>query len=158
MLLDRLPSNQKVSGAKVKSIIKACAAIILLTALWPAVAAAQTADLILMNGKVITVDDRFTIAQALAIKAGRIIAVDSNANIEKLKGTGTQVIDLQLRSVIPGLIDNHAHYMRAAEYWHREVRLDGITSHKQASDLIREKVREAKPGEWVVVLGGWSEE
>jgi predicted amidohydrolase YtcJ len=48
--------------------------------------------------------------------------------------------------------------MRAAEYWHREVRLDGVTSHKRAMELIREKVRESKSGEWVVVLGGWSEE
>ena len=48
--------------------------------------------------------------------------------------------------------------MRAAEYWHREVRLDGVTSHKRAIELIQEKVRESKPGEWVVVLGGWSEE
>ena len=48
--------------------------------------------------------------------------------------------------------------MRAAEYWHSEVRLDGVTSRKQALDLMREKVRESKPGEWVVVLGGWSEE
>ena len=60
--------------------------------------------------------------------------------------------------MIPGLIDNHAHYMRAAEYWPREVRLDGVTSHQRAIDFIREKVRESKPGEWVVVLGGWSEE
>jgi len=60
--------------------------------------------------------------------------------------------------VIPGLIDNHAHYMRAAEYWHREVRLDGVTSHKEALDLIKHKAGESKPGEWVVVLGGWSEE
>ena len=48
--------------------------------------------------------------------------------------------------------------MRAAEYWHREVRLDGITSHKRGARPDREKVRESKPGEWVVVLGGWSEE
>ena len=141
-----------------KSLSKTCSIAVLLTAFWSVVAAAQTADLILTNGKVITVDDRFTIAEALAIKGGRIIAVNSNANIEKFKGPATQVMDLQGRAVIPGLIDNHAHYMRTAEYWHREVRLDGVTSRKQASDLIREKVRETKPGEWVVVLGGWSEE
>jgi predicted amidohydrolase YtcJ len=68
------------------------------------------------------------------------------------------VVDLNRRTVIPGLIDNHAHYMRAAEYWHREVRLDGITSHKEALDLIKHKAAESKPGEWVVVLGGWAEE
>src|SRR5215471_9975038 len=122
-------------------------------------ASAQTpADILLLNGKVITVDDRFTIAEALAIKGERILAVGSNAEVEKHKGPLTRVVDLNHRTVIPGLIDNHAHYMRAAEYWHREVRLDGVTSRKLALDLIREKVRESKPGEWVVVLGGWSEE
>jgi predicted amidohydrolase YtcJ len=62
------------------------------------------------------------------------------------------------RTVIPGLIDNHAHFMRAAEYWHREVRLDGVTSHNEALALIKEKAAQSKPGDWVVVLGGWSEE
>ena len=129
-----------------------------LAVIWSATAFAQTADLVLTNGKIITVDDRFTTVQALAIKGERIIAIGSDADIEKFKGPAAQLIGLQRRTVIPGLIDNHAHYMRAAEYWHREVRLDGITSHKRAMELIREKVRESKPGEWVVVLGGWSEE
>src|SRR5262244_1841911 len=122
-------------------------------------ASAQTpADILLLNGKVITVDDRFTIAEALAIKGERILAVGSNAEVEKHKGPLTRVVDLNHRTVIPGLIDNHAHYMRAAEYWHREVRLDGVTSHREALDLIKHKAAESKPGEWVVVLGGWSEE
>jgi predicted amidohydrolase YtcJ len=116
------------------------------------------ADTILLNGKIVTVDDRFSIVEALAVKGERIIAAGTNADVERHKGAGTRVVDLNQRTVIPGLIDNHAHYMRAAEYWHREVRLDGITSHKEALDLIKEKVAESKPGEWVVVLGGWSEE
>jgi predicted amidohydrolase YtcJ len=120
---------------------------------------AQTAaDTVLLNGKIVTVDDRFTIAEALAIKGGRIVAVGSNAEIDKHKGPGTRVLDLNRRTVIPGLIDNHARYMRAAEYWHREVRLDGVTSRKEALDLIKHKAAQSKPGEWVVVLGGWSEE
>jgi predicted amidohydrolase YtcJ len=123
-----------------------------------AVAKAQTADTILVNGKIITVDDRFMIAEALAVRGERIIAVGSNADIEKLKAPSTRVVDLNRRTVIPGLIDNHAHFMRAAEYWHREVRLDGVTSHKQALELMAEKARRSKSGEWVVVLGGWSEE
>ena len=110
------------------------------------------------NGKVITVDDRFSIAQALAVKGERIVAVGSTAEIERLRGAQTRVIDLNQRTVIPGLIDNHAHYMRAAEYWDREVRLDGINTHKEAMELIVQKARDSKPGEWVLVLGGWSEE
>jgi predicted amidohydrolase YtcJ len=151
-------SSRNFSGETVMRFSIARSILVWLAATWSVAASAQTADLVLMNGKIVTVDDRFTIAQALAVKGERVIAVGSNADIEKLKGPATQVVDLQRRSVIPGLIDNHAHYMRAAEYWHREVRLDGITSHKQALDLIREKVAESKPGEWIAVLGGWAEE
>ena len=129
-----------------------------LALIWSVTTFAQTADFVFANGKIITVNDQFTTVQALAIKGERIIATGTDADIEKFKGPSTQLIDLQRRTVIPGLIDNHAHYMRAAEYWHREVRLDGVTSHKRAMELLSEKVRESKPGEWVVVLGGWSEE
>jgi predicted amidohydrolase YtcJ len=138
----------------IRALVVAAAA-----AAWSNAAPAQTAaDTVLLNGKIVTVDDRFTIAEALAVKNERIVAVGRTADIEKLKGPATRVVDLNGRNVIPGLIDNHAHFMRAAEYWHREVRLDGVTSHKEALDLIRKKVGESKPGEWVVVLGGWSEE
>jgi imidazolonepropionase-like amidohydrolase len=109
------------------------AIVIPLAVIWSITASAQTADFIFTNGKIITVDDRFATMQALAIKSERIIAIGSDADIEKFKGLSTQLIDLQRRTVIPGLIDNHAHYMRAAEYWHREVRLDGVTSHHHPS-------------------------
>ncbi len=141
-----------------KSFVAVRYVLFFLFAIWSATVFAQSADTILINGKIITVDDQFKTMQALAIQGGRIVATGGNDEIQKLKGPATRLIDLQGRTVIPGLIDNHAHYMRAAEYWHREVRLDGVTSRKLALDLMREKVRESKPGEWVVVLGGWSEE
>jgi predicted amidohydrolase YtcJ len=133
--------------------------VALLAIAWSTPGSAQpTADTVLLGGKIVTVDDRFTIVEALAVKDGRVIAVGSTAEIEKFKGAATQVLDLAGRTVIPGLIDNHAHFMRAAEYWHREVRLDGITSHSEALGLIKDKAAQSKAGEWVVVLGGWSEE
>jgi predicted amidohydrolase YtcJ len=119
-------------------------------------AAAQMADTILVNGKIVSVDDRFTIAQALAIRGERIVAVGSTAEVEKLKGPQTRVIDLAGRTVIPGLIDNHAHWIRAAE--HDELRFDGVTSRAQALRMLADRVRATKPGEWIAVLGGWSEE
>lgn len=119
-------------------------------------ARAQTADTVLINGKIVTVDDRFTIAEALAISGQRIVAVGTTADIEKLKGPQTRVIDLNRRTVIPGLIDNHAHWVRAAE--HDELRFDGVTSRARALELLAERVRATKPGEWIAVLGGWSEE
>src|SRR5712671_1615987 len=130
-------------------------AIVLLTGLGTA-AQAQPADTILVNGKIVTVDDRFSIAESLAIRGTRIVAVGSAAETERLKGAQTRVIDLNRRTVIPGLIDNHAHWVRAAE--HDELRFDGVTSRQRALQLLTERVRTAKPGEWIVVLGGWSEE
>ena len=97
----------------------------------PAIACAQ-ADLILYNGKIVTVDDRFTIAQAIAIKGERIIGVGSNAAMLKLADANTKKIDIKGRTVIPGLIDNHAHIARGSQHWGIEVRWDGITSRKQA--------------------------
>lgn len=117
---------------------------------------ADRADTILLNGKIVTVDGRFTIAQALAIRGQRIVAVGNNADILELQGRGTKVIDLKRRTVIPGLIDNHAHFIRAPE--HDELRLDGVTSHRQALAMLAERVRTARAGEWIVTLGGWSED
>jgi len=126
---------------------------------WLAVAAAfaaGTADTIVVNGKVVTVDDRFTVAQALAIKDGRIVAVGRTADIEKHAGPATRRLDAQGRTVIPGLIDNHSHWIRAAE--HNELRLDGVTTRKRALELVAERVKQARPGEWIVSLGGWAEQ
>ena len=75
----------------------------------------QSADVILTNGKIITVDDRFSIAQAIAIKGDRFVAVGTNQEIGRFAGPNTRRIDLGGKSVVPGLIDAHAHLMRAAE-------------------------------------------
>ena len=117
---------------------------------------AHAVDTIVINGKIITVDDRFSIVQALAIKDRRVVASGSNVEIRKLAQANTKVIDVKGRTVIPGLIDNHSHWVRAAE--HNELRFDGITSRKLALKLLTERLAAAKPGEWVVALGGWSEE
>ena len=132
------------------------ALILMLLGATPAAAQTPPADTILVNGKIVTVDDRFTVAEALAIRDQRIVAVGSNAEIEKLKGPQTRTIELAGRTVIPGLIDNHSHWIRAAE--HNELRFDGVTTRKRAVALLTERVRTAKPGEWIAVLGGWSEQ
>ena len=134
-------------------------AILLVLTLFAATAGpagAQAPDTVLVNGKIVTVDDRFTIAQALAIKGERILKVGTTAEVEALRGPQTRVIDLAGRTVIPGLIDNHAHWVRAAE--HDELRFDGVTSRQQALKMLADRVHSAPAGEWIVVLGGWSEE
>ena len=104
---------------------------------------ASAVDTIFLNGKIVTVDDRFTIVQALAIKNQRVVATGSNADIRKLAEANTKVIDVKGRTVIPGLIDNHSHWIRAAE--HDELRFDGVTTRKQALAMLAERVRIAKP-------------
>jgi len=113
-------------------------------------------DLVLTNGKIITVDNEFTIAQAVAIKGDRFVAVGTSQDIARLAGPATRRIDLGGKAVIPGLIDAHAHLMRAAETWAIEVRLDGVDSRKQAVDMVRRKAAALGPGQWVYNLGGWS--
>jgi predicted amidohydrolase YtcJ len=122
-----------------------------------AVRAQQAApDLILSNGKIITVDQRFSIAQAVAVRGDRVVAVGSNQEIGALAGPNTKKIDLKGKSVIPGLIDNHMHLLRAGTTWAREVRLDGIESRKQALELVSARAKAVGPGEWVYTIGGWA--
>ena len=113
-------------------------------------------DTILTNGKIITVDDRFSIAQAVAIRGDRVVAVGTNQDIARLAGPNTRRIDLGGKAVIPGLIDAHAHLTRAAETWAIEARFDDVDSRKQALEIVRAKAQALRAGEWVFNLGGWS--
>src|SRR3990172_8983017 len=81
--------------------------VVVFSAGW--LAAQQTADLILHNGKILTVDANFSMAQAVAVTGNQITAVGSDAEVMKLSGPATQVIDLKGRTVIPGLMDTHRH-------------------------------------------------
>jgi predicted amidohydrolase YtcJ len=113
-------------------------------------------DLVLGNGKIITVDERFTIAQAVAIRGDRIVAVGTNQEMAQLGGANTRRIDLRGSAVIPGLIDNHMHLLRAAATWLRELRFDGVESRKQAVEMLRARAKAMGPGEWVYNIGGWA--
>jgi hypothetical protein len=132
-----------------------------LVACWAVVPAAQgpataPADLVLTNGKIVTVDERFTIAEAVAIKGERIVSVGTNQDISRLAGPGTRRVDLRGRTVIPGLIDNHMHLLRAATTWQVELRFDGVYSRKQAIDMIRARAAAVGAGQWVFNIGGWA--
>lgn len=113
-------------------------------------------DLVLSNGKLITVDERFTVASAVAIQGDRIVAVGSNEEMARLAGPNTRTVNLRGRAVIPGLIDNHIHLLRAATTWLRETRFDGVDSRKLAIELLRAQAKKLGPGEWVYNIGGWT--
>src|SRR2546426_4791226 len=113
-------------------------------------------EMVLSNGKIITVDERFSIAQAVAVRGERIVAVGTNSEITRLAGPNTRRIDLRGKAVTPGLIDNHMHVLRAGTTWQWEVRLDGVDSRKHALDMLRARAAAIAPGEWVYTLGGWA--
>jgi len=113
-------------------------------------------DFIFSNGKIITVDERFTLAQAVAVRGDRIVAVGSDAEIARLATPATRRIDLRGRAVIPGLIDNHMHLLRAGTTWQWEVRWDGIGSRAAALEKLRARAKTVAPGEWIYNLGGWA--
>ena len=128
---------------------------ILITTLLAAAALAQTADTILINGKIITVDPDNSVVQALSIRDGHIVAVGSNDDAEATAGPNTEVIDLNGRTVIPGLIDSHIHAIRAALSFSTEVNWIGTKSLEQALDRIREGASSKPDGAWLIVAGGW---
>src|SRR5579863_3295208 len=98
---------------------------------------ANPADMVLVNGRIATLDGTSSIREALAIEAGRIVATGNSEEIRKLVGTATKIIDLGGRAVIPGLIDSHIHSIRAGFRYANEVRWDGATSIVEALERLR---------------------
>jgi predicted amidohydrolase YtcJ len=117
---------------------------------------AVPADLVLTNGRVVTVDDAVPEAQAIAIKGDRIAAIGSSADIRRYIDASTQVIDLQGQLAIPGFIDGHAHFMGVGEA-QLNLNLMSTTSWEQIVAMVAEAVKKAKPGEWIVGRG-WHQE
>src|SRR5215813_2896635 len=119
---------------------------------------AQDADTVLLNGKIITLDDAAPLAEALAILDGKIVATGRNDDIVKRAGASTRRIDLAGRTVIPGLIDSHMHAIRAALFYATEVNWIGTRSIPEAMDRIKAAAQRARPGQWIIVAGGWTEQ
>lgn len=119
---------------------------------------AQTADTIYHNARIVTVDAGFRIVSGLAVKGDRILAADDIAKLKPLAGPQTKLVDLKGRTVIPGLIDNHLHFLRDAMRWKQQTRIDGITNRAEALEVIAAKAKASPEGQWVFVLGGWSED
>ena len=119
-------------------------------------ASAQAPDTILINGKIVTLDSRSTVAMGLAVTDGRITATGSTDDVRKLAGPSTRVIDLRGRTVIPGLIDSHLHAIRAALSFSTEVNWIGARSLEEGLGRIRAAARAMKPGSWLIVAGGWN--
>lgn len=111
---------------------------------------AQPADLLLTNGKIITVDPAFHIVDAAAVRDGRFIATGTSARMLGLKGPKTRVVDLHGRTVLPGLIDSHAHSAESSMYeWDHPV--PDMQTVASVLDYIRSRAAVTKPGDWIVL-------
>ncbi|MBI4465063.1 MAG: hypothetical protein HY647_10190, partial [Acidobacteria bacterium] len=132
----------------------------------------QPADLILYNGKIVTVDDHSytsrlgTIAQAMHVRDGKILHVGNNAQIRAMAGSNTKVIDLKGRTVIPGIILTHEHpydwgsvhtpglkkYLTDDQVIVRVLEGSPQENAKAMPGVIQEAVAKAKPGQWIYIV------
>ncbi|MEI8379183.1 MAG: amidohydrolase [Planctomycetota bacterium] len=113
-------------------------------------AMAQPPDLIVHNGKIATVDDKFTLAEAIAVRGERIVAVGKNAELLKLAGPATRLLDVGGKTVIPGLCDSHVHATGAAlyEYDHPIPEMDTVAD---VLKYIAGRAETLADGDWIVV-------
>src|SRR4029453_2875146 len=110
----------------------------------------SSADTVYVNGKVITVDKAFTIAQAIAVKDGRFVGVGTSDEMRKHAGPNTKVVDLRGKGVLPGLMDSHSH-MNAAGLADTRAQMFRARTVADAQASIVEFIQAKKvpPGEWV---------
>jgi len=117
--------------------------------------AAPKADLVLVNGRVYTVDDSHPRASAFAVRNGRIVFVGSDREARYLAGPRTRIVDAGGRTVIPGMVDAHAHLLGLGTSL-RNVQLAGSKTYDEVIAKVVERAKTAKPGEWI--LGrGWDQ-
>jgi hypothetical protein len=117
------------------------------------------ADLILSDGHIVTMDDRDTVVEALAVKDGRIAAVGSTAEVSRCAHAATRRLDLQGRTVLPGLIDVHTHAIDWAKGILRGEIATGYPAVRSVGDIVaavRERARTAPAGSWIR-SGGWDD-
>lgn len=116
----------------------------------------EMADLVLLNGKIATMDDSKPAAEAVAVKGDRILFAGKNSEVKKFIGQGTKEIDLKGKFLIPGFNESHAHFWGLGKF-KQNIDLMQIKNWDDAVALVKEAVKKARPGEWI--LGrGWHQE
>ncbi len=108
-------------------------------------------DLVIINGKVVTVDKNDSMAEAIAVKNGYIIKVGSNQEVKALASTETEEIDLEGKTIYPGFIDTHEHCIRRGlQLDYVNCRTPPMKSLDQVVAALKEKADSKPDGEWVV--------
>ena len=115
------------------------------------------ADTILRNARITTLDPKRPDATAIAVAGGKVLATGDDGEVMRLKGGGTQIIDLGGRRVIPGLNDSHTHLIRGGLSFNLELRWENVPSLADALRLLKRQADRTPPPQWVRVVGGWSE-
>ncbi|MGB2666643.1 MAG: amidohydrolase [Candidatus Acidiferrum sp.] len=116
----------------------------------------MSVDTILHNARIAT-NQVPSLVEAVAISAGKISAAGNDDEILRLRETGTQVIDANRRTVIPGLNDSHMHPIRGGLNYNMELRWDGVPSLADALRMLKEQAARTPAPQWVRVVGGWTE-
>jgi len=114
-------------------------------------------DLILVNAKVTTLDRENPVAQSVAIRNGKFLAVGSEAEVRAAAAPGATVIDARGRRLIPGLIDSHIHVIRGGLNYNMELRWEGVPSLADAMAMLKRQAENTPPPQWVRVVGGFTE-
>ncbi|MCP4725322.1 MAG: amidohydrolase family protein, partial [bacterium] len=112
----------------------------------------EVSDLVLMNGKLITMDPDNPLAEAAAVSNGKIVAVGSTDDIKDYIGEETEVIDLEGMLTVPGLIDCHGHYMSLGESL-MGIDLKSAKTWDEIVGMVAEEVKKKEPGEWITGRG-----
>ena len=128
-------------------------AVLALAAGWSCAPDGERADLIVVGGAVLTVDADFTVAEALAVRDGRVLVVGSDADVRALVGPSTRVVDVQGKTVVPGLADNHLHSAGGGD----GVDLSRVRTMAELLAAIAERAEASGPGALVVTNSDWHE-
>ena len=114
-------------------------------------------DMILINAKVTTLDRENPVAEAVAIRDGKFLAVGREQDVRAAAGPDATVIDAQGRRLIPGLIDSHIHVIRGGLNYNMELRWEGVPSLSEAMAMLKRQAENTPPPQWVRVVGGFTE-
>lgn len=125
---------------------------ILLAALFLFGCTSEKADMVINNGIIYTMDDFYPLAEAVAIRDGKIIAVGSEYAVGSYIGSETKVLDLNGKTMVPGLIEGHGHFMGLG-YAKMRLDLSTVNNYDELVDMVADAVIEAEPGEWILGRG-----